>query len=62
MIMFETGNMRPRKIEVNKFSPVKIARGYHRQPGKVDPKIQVRTYMVKGKPYISVNRATINAK
>jgi len=60
--MFETGNMKPRKTEVNKSSPVKTARGYHRQPGKVEPKSHVSMYMVKGKPYISANRATINAK
>ena len=62
IIMFEMGNIKPRKIEVNKFSPVKTARGYHKQPGKVDPKSHVIMYIVKGKPYISVNRATINAK
>ena len=62
IIMFEMGNMKPRKIETNKSSPVKTARGYHMQPGKVDPQSHEIMYIVKGKPYISVNRATINAK
>lgn len=58
----DMGTITPMNMEMNNFSPVTAVRRYHKVATLFDPKAQVKKYMVKGKPYISMYRATINAK
>ena len=60
--MFEMGSSKPEKIETNKSFPVNSTRKYHRFPGLLYPNNHIMKYIVKGKPYISMYRATMNAK
>jgi hypothetical protein len=62
IITFEVGTMKTHKIKANKSYPINVEKRYHKQPGLPNPKDHVIMYIVKGKPYISINRATINAK
>ena len=61
-IMFEMGSRKSKKIERNKSFPVNSARRHHKVAASIYPKNPIIIYHVKAKPYISMNRATKNAK
>jgi hypothetical protein len=55
------GTITPMNMETNKSYPVNAIRRAHKVDTLPDPKAQEKKYIVKGKPYISMYRATINA-
>jgi hypothetical protein len=49
------------KREINSSFPIIAVRRYHKVDTLPDPKAHVKKYIVNGKPYISIYRATMNA-
>jgi hypothetical protein len=54
--------MTPRNMETKRSYPVNGDIRYHKVAALLKPKALAIRYMVKGKPYISMYNATMNAK
>ncbi len=59
--VFEAGNITVYSMETKASFRQHPRRGYQRFPGLLKPSNHEMMYMVNGKPYISMYRATINA-